>query len=209
MKFIVPLILSTVISQAAVYSIDVNDADNSLTAAGWTTLDAANAGDGGTVTLDGIQFGVVSSDGARLRGTVGSPDPDALYGDFAFDDGGGQALIMQFGGAGALAAGEWQVEVWVWDQNYTGLDDLNFTVGYRTNGSETEMATGVNSSNSGAAYTFNFTSDGTSTYDTYIRENNTGNRTRLNAVRLTQVPEPSSTALLGLGGLALLIRRKR
>lgn len=209
MKFIIPLLFSSVFAHAAVYSIDINDADNSLTAVGWTTLDAAHTGDGGTVTLDGIQFGVTSSDGARLRGTVGSPSPDALYGDFAFDDGSGQALIMQFGGAGALAAGEWQVEVWVWDQDYTGANALDFTIGYRTNTTETQIATGVSSSNSGAAYTFNFTSNGTSTYDTYLREANTGDRMRLNAVRLTQVPEPSSTALLGLGGLALLIRRKR
>lgn len=208
MKFIIPLLCSSVFAHAAVYSIDINDADNSVTAVGWTALDTNHTGNGGLVTLDGIDFSVGSADGSRLRGTIGSPSPDALLGDFSFDDGSGQALIMFFGGAGDLAAGDWQVEVWVWDNNYgVGMGDQS--VGYRTNGTETEMSATVAPSSSGAAYTFNFTSNGTSTYDLYLRENNAGNRSRLNAVRLTLVPEPSSTALLGLGGLALLIRRKR
>ncbi len=31
----------------------------------------------------------------------------------------------------------------------------------------------------------------------------------INAIELTAVPEPSSTALLGLGGLALILRRRK
>ena len=31
----------------------------------------------------------------------------------------------------------------------------------------------------------------------------------INSVKLTQVPEPTTTALLGLGGLALILRRRK
>lgn len=36
-----------------------------------------------------------------------------------------------------------------------------------------------------------------------------GRRTEVNAIRLESIPEPSSTALLGLGGLALILRRRK
>jgi len=166
MKFIVPLLFSSLIAHAAVYSIDINDANNSVTAAGWTALDTNHTGNGGSVTLDGIDFSVGSADGSRLRGTVDSPNPDALFGDFAFDDGSGQALILFFGGAGSLATGDWQVEVWIWDDDFTPVGDQ--FVGYRTNGTETEMSSTVAGSATGAAYSFNFTSDGVSAYDVYL-----------------------------------------
>ena len=36
-----------------------------------------------------------------------------------------------------------------------------------------------------------------------------GNHSGIGAVQLESIPEPSSTALLGLGGLALILRRRK
>jgi hypothetical protein len=59
---------------------------------------------------------------------------------------------------------------------------------------------------------FTFTSNGTSPI-TFVfdgRESpNLDNEAPLNGLVITQVPEPTSAALLGLGGLALLRRRRR
>lgn len=214
MLYLVPVLLLAVSSQAAlIYSIDINHTDAagspvSATESGWSGLDALHTGNGGSVTLDGIAFSYASADGSRHRGAVASPSPDALYGDFIFDDGAGQALIFYFGGAGDLSVGTWQVEVFSWDNDYDPLGAQ--IVGYRTNTTETEVGTNMLASNTGPAATFTFESDGIAAYDLYVRENNTSNRSRLNAVRLSYViPEPSSLALLGVAGLAFLLFRKR
>lgn len=192
--------------QAATYAIDINDADNSVTQPGWLGLDAVRSTGVGSVTADGIEFTTSSTVGARLRGSVASPSPDALFGDFVFEDLANAALILEFGSAGDLAAGEWQVEAFAWDQSFQAVNQI---VGFRTNGAETIVTTDAAASSSGPISTFTFTSDGTSAYDVFVRENNPNNRSRLSAVRPTQVPEPSSTALTALAPCGFILRRKR
>ena len=180
---------SSVGSQAqTTYAIDINDADfPAETEPGWVGLPATHTGDGGTVNDGGLDFTIGSSDGARLRGGAGTPTPNALTADFAFDDGAGQAIILFFGGAGDLAAGDWQVELWTHDETSPPGDFQ--IVGYRTNNTETIISNSVSTSgdNSTPAITFNFNSDGASAYDVFIRENNDSDRSRLNAVRLTRL----------------------
>ena len=189
------VMLASTIGHAQSYKIDINDADNPVTMPGWTGLDATHTGDGGSVTVGGVNFWISSSDGARLRGTVGSPNPDALVGDFAFDDGAQNvAVILNFGGAGALPAGTWEVKMYIWDQNYPGTLG-NMIAAYRVNNAATIVSSSVVPMASGPAITFQFESDGAAAYDVFVRENNSGNRSRLNAVELTPVvAAPAATA---------------
>jgi len=180
-------------ARAQTYKIDINDTDNSVTMPGWTGLDATHTGDGGSVTVGGVNFWISSSDGSRLRGSVGSPNPDALFGDFAFDDGANQAVILNFGGAGALPAGRWQVKMYIWDQSFPGTLGNQITA-YRVNTAATIVDSAVVPSASGPASTFYFISDGTSAYDVFVRENNGNNRSRLNAVELTRLPEQPASS---------------
>ncbi|MEJ6644277.1 MAG: hypothetical protein QNL33_13595 [Akkermansiaceae bacterium] len=144
-------------SGATVYSIDINDADASTTAADWTGLDATHTGNGGSITIGSINFSIGSSDGARLRGTVPAPKPNPLTADLAFDDGAGKALVFFFGGAGDLPAGDWKVEACIYD---SGVGDLgNIIVGFRDDGTENEVSNSVAPNATDAAITF--TSDGT------------------------------------------------
>ena len=46
---------------AVVYRIDINDANASVTEPGWTGLDAAHTGNGGSVTVGDITFSASSS----------------------------------------------------------------------------------------------------------------------------------------------------
>ena len=133
--------------------------------------------------------------------------PNDLTGDFAFDDGVDQAIILFFGQAGQLPAGTWMVETWIWDSTIASLG--NMFVGYRDDGMEFEQTDAAVPDATDPASTFTFVSDGTSRYDLYVRENNAGNRARLNAVRLTLIPEPSSSLLALLSGLFFLGQRRR
>lgn len=114
---------------ATVYSIDSHNADSPLTESGWTGLNAPTT----TITEGTVNVG--GTDGSRLRGSVGSPSPNALTGDFAFDDGAGEAIILFFGGVADLAAGTWQVEVWAFEASGGVGDQI---LGMRTG--ETENA---------------------------------------------------------------------
>lgn len=202
---IVAIVLPAATTQAAtIYKIDINDASNSVTESGWTGLDATYSTNGGSVTVDGVTFAPASADGARLRGSVASPSPDALMGDFVYDDGNGQAVILLFGGPGDLQAGTWEVGVYFYDADHNIGSQK---VGYRTNSTETMVDTAVAPNASGPAITFTFESNGSAAYDVFVRENT--DRTRLNAVTLTLIPEPGTLAVLALGALAACFRRKR
>jgi hypothetical protein len=200
---------------APIYSIDIDstaisgtDTSGPLsTEPGWTSLNATG-GNGSGVTIDGITFSVGSVDGSRIRLASGSPNPNALTGDFIFDDGANQAVILFFGGAGSLQAGLWQVDLWTYDSLVpTGLDPQ--IVGYRTNAVETIVSNAVLGDPVNPAISFMFTSDGVSAYDVFVRDGSTFDRSRLNAVRLTYIPEPSTVALTAIGVGCLAWRRRR
>ena len=65
--------------------------------------------------------------------------------------------------------------------------------------------------NPALVFTGTFTADAsTQTFTAQsFEDDNTNRGTQLNAYQLRTIPEPSSTALLGLGGLAFMLRRKR
>lgn len=82
-------------------------------------------------------------------------------------------------------------------------------VGHRVNSAETIHGSfAMNPTDPAARFTFE--SDGIARYDIFVRENNdTSNRSRINAVRLSMIPEPGSAALALAAGIAALTRRRR
>ena len=82
-----------------------------------------------------------------------------------------------------------------------GLGD--FESGIETNGYN---QTG---SDFGMVYTYEFTATDDAFTVLLARQGSSNENSILGAVTLEQVPEPSTTALLGLGGLALILRRRK
>lgn len=80
-------------------------------------------------------------------------------------------------------------------------------------GNAADHATGVSGSHWGDSLlaTGTFTAD--ATYQVFnsqlFQDGSARNDTQFNAIIIHQVPEPSSVALLGLGGLALILRRRK
>lgn len=186
-----------------VYSIDLNSND-SPTAAGFTGLNTSSTNGVGSVMIDGINFFTSSTDGSRDRG-----GPNDLTRDFIFDDGPGEAVILHFGGAGDLRAGKWRVSMWSWDEGNPVGDQI---VAYREDSNAVFIDNNAVVHPTEPMSTFDFISDGVSAYDVFVRENNSQNRSRLNAVRLQLiVPEPGTSLLVALGvlGLAGFRRRRR
>ena len=183
---------------ANVYRIDIDSTDGGggpiETAPGWTSLNASGVSNNATVTVDGVTFQPASADGSRVRRSGVSPNPNALTGDFVFDDGPGEAVILKFGGAGDLQAGTWQADVYI---NDAGAAPGTQIVGWRKNNAETIVSTSVSPHATDPAVSFQFTSDGTSAYDVFSRENNSSNRSRLNAVKLTYLEPADLNVNLG------------
>lgn len=170
------------------YRIDIDSTDGGggpiETAPGWVSLNATGASNSDTVTVNGVTFQPFSADGSRIRRVSGAPVPNALTGDFIFDDGPGEAVGLQFGGAGDLPAGIWDVKIYSNDaQGAAG----NQFAAYRENGSPYIVSNAVAMNATDPAVRFQFESDGASAYDVFMRENNTEDRSRLNAVHLTYV----------------------
>ncbi|MCA9257714.1 MAG: PEP-CTERM sorting domain-containing protein [Planctomycetales bacterium] len=196
--------------------IDIDDADApGHTESGWTGVPATHTGNGGSAVADGINFQIASADGARYRTSAGSQTNDApneITADFAYDDGGENVAVgLLFGSAGDLEAGRWQVEVYIYDWS-ANLADLTQKVLYREGGAETIVSESVVPHATDPAISFTFYSNGVNSYDVFARENNDGNRSRINGVVLTYlgVPEPSTaTGMCLLVGISVSSLRNR
>jgi hypothetical protein len=179
------------------YKIDINNADNSVTNAGWHGLDARPTGSGDFVDIDGVRFKTFSADGARLRGTAQSPNPDALLGDFVFDDGATNAAVgLFFGSTNDLPYAAWQADLYFWDVNASVPVFLD--VGLRWNRSgDIIVGSDVPASATGPAFSHLFQSDGYSAVDMFTRTLTDEHASYLNAVHLRALDDrPKAPALL-------------
>jgi len=164
------------------------DVGANVTEPGFVSLPVSN--NAGSVMEQGVTFTVFSADGSRDRG-----GPNGLTRDFVFDDGSGQAAGLTIRD---LPDAAYVAEVWAWDQAAAAGDQI---VGITQFGGGPEIIFSDSfAANPTDPYVFTFDSTNLPEgFGIFTRENNSANRSRFNALRLTTVQQAPD------GGLDLKI----
>ncbi|MFK7849814.1 MAG: PEP-CTERM sorting domain-containing protein [Akkermansiaceae bacterium] len=209
------LTLTATSADAALLAVDFNRDSGSLTESGFLAQDTS--GISHTTTAGNILVTFTGQQGDFDRGASGGTN-NSLYRDFIFDNNGGSPdITITLSGAGIAASSDYIMTFYAYDSGdssrRTGIIGINGTTG-PTLGPVVSQGTGVPDSLDEYAVTGTFTSDGVGNLTFGIDGLPGGNeRTVINGFQLdavaVAVPEPSTTALLGLGGLALILRRRK
>jgi len=188
-------------SDTRIYSTDSGDVD--------VTVNGKRTADG----IDGLFNRSGVTDGGALTYA-------AIYNDFAYDNAASGETTMELvlSGAGITADTAYALTFYSYDTDATVTGNV-VTTSYNgssgTTGSASDLiyTIGTNpTTNDQYSTTGLFTSDNTGTLTVTMASSVSGDvftGVRLNAFEFDVVPEPSTTALLGLGGLALILRRRK
>lgn len=170
------------------------------TTPGWTSLDATEPSAGDEVAIGDAIFEVFNAAGSRSRS-----GPNSLTRDLIYRDGTGATVGLEIW---HLPAGVYEAKVWAWDSGVAPPIGA-LIVGWMEGSTETIVTTNAIPDPDDPIVTFRFTSDGTSMYRIFTRENNDTNQARFNALQLTRIPEPSTFLLAAFGLLGLVVAGRR
>jgi hypothetical protein len=184
------------------------------TQAGWTAFGVGYGGEASaSVTESGVTFTLAPASGTvagrEERGEVTGSGLDDMWEDLAFAKTGDVLLNLTIGG---LAAGGYDITLYTHDAKADGNPLGGFTADVFVDGvdvADIEMTNGKVSSSMGQQ-TVNFTSDGVNDVVIGLQaqaDDVSEGRAILSGFQV--VPEPTSLALVGLGGLLMISRRKR
>lgn len=204
-------------TSAATLAVDFNDnAALLLTQSGFVAATTASTtvttelGVGGSMTIDVLLEGYDDRDRGALTGGPGLTQSDLLR-DFIFRKNAG-GLVIQLS---SLKAGTYSFTGFFHDNGSNqGTGQLHVdrdgygvgTLGEEEMVSSFDYSTGTAPTTVGTA-SFTFDADGINPVAIVLRASS--NAHVINGFTVTAVPEPSTAVLLGLGGVALILRRKK
>ena len=179
-------------------------------------VEAINLNDGtaGSVTANGVTF---ANDGSLLSssssldlysGTTGDAGYDQILSNFDFGNGGGLTTLT-LGGGNLVPGATYQIQIWWSDTRQSA--DRSFRYGDGDGGGVGNFVDLQGQDNlGGPQYSIGtFTADGANQNLVLDPAAYGWGNSHFSAYQIRQVPEPSSTALLGLGLSSLLLRRRR
>ncbi|MCP5537492.1 MAG: PEP-CTERM sorting domain-containing protein [Akkermansiaceae bacterium] len=207
-------------SQAAVTAsstLAVTDANLTPNALYTSVVHAWNANGTASATVGGVLYSTSQPTDIVIAEFPNAMSSSATAAHYT----GGLATLMEngmntdFNGAGGvitlnnLIVGR-QYQLLMTSQHDIGNNPLRgHSLYFNPNGVSTQLHTGVNyGDDTGVVEEVYFTADLTSHTVKMFRPSG-AQRATFNSILLVAVPEPSSAALLGLGGLALILRRRK
>jgi hypothetical protein len=200
---------ATTSANAAVLAVDLQDGSNTATGFEGQGL----SGGPYTTALGNMTVTVTDAQGVFDRGTPsGANQIDDFYRDFIFDNN-SDGFTITITGAGIIASTAYEMTFYAYDSGEvrpTAVAGSAGTTGTKLTGFAATATTGPTSLDQHAG-TSVFTSDATGTLTFFVDGSSSGGtgRSSINGFELNAVPEPTTTALLGLGGLALIMRRRK
>jgi len=203
------LALTVTSANAALLSLDFGNGGDIATG----FLGQSSSSDTHSTVSGDVDVDVTGQQGFFDRNSPsGANQIDDLYRDFIFDNS-SNGFTIAISGAGISANTEYELTFYAYDSSEvrpTGVGAAAGTTGTSLTGFAATTTAGPTSLTQHSA-TGNFTSNGSGVLTFLV--DGTGNggtgRSSINALEISVVPEPSTTALLGLGGLALILRRRK
>jgi hypothetical protein len=191
------LALTATSANAALLAVDFGSSGVESGFVGQTNYSTTHSTTAGNVSVD------ITDSPEGYYSYVGGGTNAALFDDFIYDNSG--PFTMTLSGPGISANTEYDMTIC----SYYGAQARNTTItaASGTTGTTLGPIAFVNppTSLSDNSATGTFTSDGSGNLTLSLG----GSRPAINGFTITAVPEPSTTALLGLGGLTLIMRRRK
>ncbi len=159
---------------------------------------------GYTNDVSGLSI-ITTTSGPHFGSVSGTLAPDQLYGSFIFSNGTDQAINV----SGLNSGNSYNIQFGFGDNRTQSFLDFDFSVVIDGVDTGQDITWNTSDAGSGDIYASALVQVSGQTSMNFDLVSNNGIGPGFSYVTVHQVPEPSSAALLGLGGLALLLRRRK
>ena len=169
-----------------------------------------------TVDFDGTPAATIAAGvslNAGVTATWSGADKDSAYSGSGLDthtvsDEVGAPALTPIVFSGLTPGTDYEVQIMFGD--FRNITTITVDVWDQANSAGAPEINALDIDDIGQIVTGTFTADGTETQNIYAHITwATSSVGPVNALQIRAIPEPSSTALLGLGGLALILRRRK
>ncbi len=203
-------------ASAAIAEFDIEE-DASNTQAGYASVFGSGTDNGVTLTLGGIASGDYRARGINATGVQGgdnddNPVPEGVFSDLYREVAFGRGATVTLDFSGLAASTDYLITVVSYDSAQNGVISADWSSGASSENItfDGDLIGAGNDPDTDTLDTYTATLAVTSDIngDVTVTGTSVAGLIFVNGAIVSEVPEPSSLALIGLGGLAMLRRRR-